>query len=143
MGAMSDSADELILKMQHLQAQAKASREAARLRSDLGRLKTSAQKLAWEARTEVEYLEKLRDDAEKQQEQLRAAGLKPAAAAAYLAARTQAEDANKQLVRARAKLNYALDQMSEVDRREYEAFQAEIRAETHGQLAEDPLFNKG
>ena len=143
MGAMSDSADELILEMQHLQAQAKASREAARLRADFGRLKTAAQKLAWEARTEVEYLEKLRDDAEKQQEQLRAAGLKPAAAPVYLAARAQAEDANKQLVRARAKLNYALDQMTEVDRREYEAFQADIRAEVHGQLAEDPLSNKG
>jgi hypothetical protein len=33
--------------------------------------------------------------------------------------------------------------MTEMDRREYEAFQAEFRAEAHGQLAEDPLSNKG
>jgi hypothetical protein len=140
---MSGSADELILKMQHLEAQAKALREASRLRADLGRLKTAVQKLAWEAQAEVERLEKQRDEAEKQQGQLRSAAVQPAIAAAYVSARAQAEDADKQLIRARAKLRYALDQMSEVDRREYEAFQAEIRAHAHGQLAEDPLSNKG
>ena len=140
---MSDSADELILKMQHLEAQAKALRDADRLRADLGRLKTAAQKLAWETQAEVKRLERMRDAAENQMEQLQAAGVHGTNAAAYVAARAQAEDAKKQLIRAQAKLTYALDQMSEVDRREYEAFHAEVRAETHGQLAEDPLSNKG
>jgi hypothetical protein len=128
--------------MQHLAAQAKAVREADRLRADLGRLKTAAQKLAWEAQAEVERLEKERDEAEQQQEQLRSAGVQPATASAYVAAGRRAEDANKQLIRASAKLRYALDKMSEVDRREYEAFRVEIRASAHGQLAEDPLSNK-
>ena len=140
---MSNSADELILKMQHLEAQAKAMREASRLRANLGRLKTAAQKLAWESQVEVERLENERDEAEKQQELLRSAGMQPAAAAAYVSARSRSDDANRLLIRARAKLRYALDQMTEMDRREYEAFQAEFRAEAHGQLAEDPLSNKG
>ena len=45
-------------------------------------------------------------------------------------------------MKARARLNYALDRMDEVERREWEALQAEARAETHGQLADDPLFKK-
>jgi hypothetical protein len=140
---MPDSTDELILKMQHLEAQAKATREAEALRTGVDRLKTAAQKLAAESQREVERLEKAQDEAEKQMEQLKEGGVQGDEAPRYLAARAQADDAKKQLVRARAKLNFALDQMTEVERREYEAFHAELRAETHGQLAEDPLFNKG
>lgn len=138
---MSDSADELILKMQHLEAQAKALRESSRLRADLGRLRTAAQKLAWEAQAEVERLEKERDEAEARQEERRSTGMQPSSA--YAAPATRAADSEKQLIRARAKLNYALDQMTEVDRREYEAFRAEVRAAAHGQLADDPLSKKG
>ena len=46
-------------------------------------------------------------------------------------------DAKKRLIRARAQLNFALDKMNDVERKEYEAFHAEVRAETHGALAED------
>lgn len=140
---MSDSADELILQMQHLEAQAKTSREAERLRGSADKLKTAAQKLAFASQAEVTALEKAQEEAEKQLEQIKVDGVLPAEAPAWLAAKAKGDDAKKQLVKARAKLNFALDQLSEADRREYEAFHAEARAQTHGQLAEDPLFNKG
>jgi hypothetical protein len=47
------------------------------------------------------------------------------------------DEAKKRLVKARAQLNFALDQMTEVERREFEAFHAEVRAETHGALADE------
>jgi uncharacterized protein YoaH (UPF0181 family) len=140
---MSDSPDELILKMQHLEAQAKESAKARGVRGGLDRLKSAAQKLAWNAQKEVSVLEQQQQEAEDQMEKLRVGGVTSEEATAFVAARAKAEQAKKELVKVRAKLNFALDQMSEVDRREYEAFHAEVRAETHGQLAEDPLFNKG
>jgi len=140
---MSDSPDELILKMQHLEAQAKETLKARGMRGGLDRLKSSAQKLAWNMQKEVSDLERQEQEAEAQMEKLRVGGVTGEEAVEYVAARAKAEQAKKGLVRARAKLNFALDQMSEVDRREYEAFHAEVRAETHGQMAEDPLFNKG
>lgn len=139
---MSDSPDELILKMQHLEAQAKAQQEERGLLKGLDRLKSAAQHLAAKTQAEVERLEKVQDEAEKQMEALKVDGVQPEEAPPYLAARTQVDEAKKELVRARAKLNFALDQMTEVERREYEAFHAEARAEYHGQMAEDPLFNK-
>ena len=54
----------------------------------------------------------------------------------------EAEAAKGRAVRARARLNFALDKMEETERREWEALQAEARAEAHGQLADDPLFKK-
>jgi outer membrane PBP1 activator LpoA protein len=140
---MSDSPDELILKMQHLEAQAKETLKARGMRDGLDRLKSSAQKLAWNMQAEVSTLEKQQQEAEDLMEKLRVGGVTGDEAVEYVTARAKAEQAKKELVRARAKLNFALDQMSEVDRREYEAFHAEVRAETHGQMAEDPLFNKG
>lgn len=140
---MSDSADELILKMKHLEAQAKSSREADRLKASAGKLKSAAQKLALESQLEVAALEKAREESEKELEAIKVDGVQSEEAPAYLAAKAKGDGARKQLVKARAKLNFALDKMSEVDRREYEAFHAEVRAETHGQLAEDPMFNKG
>ncbi len=138
-----DTADELILKMQHLEAQAKTSREADRLRGSADRLKSAAQKLAYESQREVTALEKAQGEADNELEAIKVDGVQSAEAPAFVAARNKGEDARKQLIRSRAKLNFALDQLSEVERREYEAFHAEARAETHGQLAEDPLFNKG
>jgi hypothetical protein len=50
---MPDEVDELILKMQHLEAQARAQQEA-RFKKALGeKLKTKAQKMAFEAQQEV------------------------------------------------------------------------------------------
>src|SRR5216683_1270617 len=77
---MPDEVDELILKMQHLEAQARAQREA------------------------------------------------------------QALEGRGKSVKARAKLNFALDQMDQAERREYEALRADARAEAHRQMADDPLF---
>ena len=139
---MSDSPDELILKMQHLEAQAKESAKARGLRDGLDRLKSAAQKLAWNAQLEVNALEKQQHDAEDQMEQLRVGGVTSEEAIEFVTAKGKADAAKKDLIKARAKLNFALDQMTEADRREYEAFHAEVRAETHGQMAEDPLFNK-
>ncbi len=137
-----ESADELIASMQHLEAQAKNTREAERLRGSAEKLKSAAQKLAFTSQREVTELEKIQEDAEKELDAIKVDGVQSAEAPAFVAARNRGEDAKKQLVRARARLNFALDQLSEVERREYEAFHAEVRAETHGQRAEDPMFNK-
>lgn len=140
--AMSNSADELILQMQHLQAQAKESLEGRALRAGVERLKSAAQRVAWEAQKEVNVLEKVELDGETRLEELRQGGVTREEAPEYVAVKSKVDDAKKGLVRARAQLNFALDRLSEAERREYEAFHAEVRAETHGQLAEDPLFQK-
>lgn len=140
---MADSPDELILKMQHLAAQAKESQNARGMRDGLDRLKSVAQKMAWKEQIEVNALEKQQHEAEDQMEKLRQGGVTSEESTEFVTAKARADDAKKQLIKARARLNFALDKMSEVDRREFQAFHAEVRAETHGQMAEDPLFNKG
>src|SRR2546428_559616 len=74
---MSDSADDLILKMQHLEAQAKATREADRLRSGTSRLKSAAQKLAWESSREVTQLENAIEESDAALDAIRKDGVKP------------------------------------------------------------------
>jgi hypothetical protein len=64
-------------------------------------------------------------------------GVTPAEAPEFLKYKAQIDDAKKRLIRARAQLNFALDRMTEVERKEYQAFHAEVRAETHAALAED------
>lgn len=140
---MSDSPDELILKMQHLEAQARASSEARAQLSGVERFKSAAQKVAATARKEVAAAEQQQAEAEQKIAELKVDGVAGSEAAEYLAARAKMEDAGKRLVRARAQLNYALDQLTEVERREFEASAAETRAELHGEFSEDPLFNKG
>ena len=136
------SADELILKMQHLEAQAKATLEAKASRDGLDRLKSQAQKLAWKTQAEVAALEKARDDGEARLEEIKKDGVTPQEATEFVKVKAAIDDAGKRLIRARAQLNFALDRMGEVERREYEAFHAEVRAETHGALADDPTFTK-
>lgn len=140
---MADSADELILSMQHLQAQARAQLDERAARAGLDRLKSAAQKLAWETEKEVVENERIAREGEARLEALRAAGLTGAVATEYLKVKERVEAAKKQLVRSRAQNNFALDRMEAVERREYEAFHAEVRAEAHGQLADDPLSKKG
>lgn len=137
---MGDSADELILKMQHLEAQARATLESKAASGGLERLKSQAQKLAWKTQAEVTALEKVRDDGEARLEELRKDGVASHEAQEYVKVKAAIDDAAKRLVRARAQLNFALDRLSEAERREYEVFHTEVRAETHGQLAEDPTF---
>jgi len=140
---MPDEVDELILKMQHLEAQVRAQREAEALASRGKALKTRAQQIAWDAQTELSAAEAQQREGEEKLQRARDPGLKPIAAADLLEeARRLAEEARTRIVKARAKLNFALDQMDEADRREYEAVRAEARAEAHAQMADDPLFKK-
>ncbi len=142
---MPDDADELILKMQHLEAQARAQQEARAKHPGAGaeKVKTAAQQLAFESRREIEQAEAAQRAAEEKEQRALSGGLPPTTAAGLLAeAKAQGQEARTRLVKARARLNYALDRMDEVERREWEALQAEARAEAHGQLADDPLFKK-
>jgi len=140
---MPDDADELILKMQHLEAQARAQQEARAKQSGDGRVKTAAQQLAFEARQQLEESEAAQKIADDKLQRARAGGLSPLEAADLLAqGKAEAQEARTRAVKARARLNLALDKMDEVERREWEALQAEARAETHAQLADDPLFKK-
>src|SRR5207244_1183614 len=56
--------------------------------------------------------------------------------------RRLASEGRSRVGKARGKLNFALDQMDEADRRAYEALRAEALAEAHQQMADDPLFKK-
>src|SRR2546430_1334129 len=138
---MPDEVDELILKMQHLEAQARAQREAKALEARGKSLKSRAQQLAWTAQAQLSAAEAQQRDGEEKLQRARDPALKPIAAADLLEeGRRLTEDARSRVLKARATLNFALDQMDEADRREYEALRAEARAEAHRQTADDPLF---
>jgi hypothetical protein len=140
---MPDDADELILRMQHLEAQARAQQDARAKQTGSQRLKTAAQRLAAEAQQELAEAEAAQKLAEDKQERARTAGLPPLEAADLLVAgKAEAQGAKTRAVKARARLNLALDRMDDAERREWEGLQAEARAETHAQLADDPLFKK-
>src|SRR5437868_14027027 len=140
---MPDDVDELILKMQHLTAQVRAQREAEALTARGKLLKSRAQQIALAAQAELAAGEAQQHEGEDKLQRARDPGLQPIAAADLLEeGRRLADEARTRVVKARAKLNFALDQMDEADRREYEALRAEARAEAHAQMADDPLFNK-
>src|SRR6185369_15864639 len=140
---MPDDADELILRMRHLEAQARAQQEARAKRGGASKLRTGSQRLAAESQRELQAAEAALKTAEEKQEQARTGGLSPLDAADLLVqGKAEADDARVRVVKARAKLNFALDRMDDVERQEWEALQAEARAETHAQLADDPLFKK-
>ena len=140
---MPDEADELILKMQHLEAQARAQEQARSGQARGSQLKSRAQQMAVEAQQEVAAAEEAQRIAEEKQQRARDPSTPPLDAADLLVqGKAEAQDARTRLVKARARLNFALDQMDEAEHREWDALQADARAETHGQLADDPLFNK-
>ena len=140
---MPDEADELILKMRHLEAGARAEEEARRLEERGKSLKSRAQQMAWAAQTELDAAEKQQREGEEKIERAKAPGMPPLDAADLLGeGKQQAAEGRTRVVKARARLNYALDQMDESERQELEALRAGARAETHAQLAEDPLFSK-
>jgi hypothetical protein len=140
---MPDEADELILKMQHLEAQAREQEKARSGGVKTEQLKTRAQQMAAEAQREVAAAEEAQRAAEEKQPKSRDPLVPPLEAADLLIqGKSEAQDAHVRLVKSRARLNFALDQMDEAERREWEALQAEARAEAHGQMAEDPLFQK-
>ena len=126
---MPDEVDELILKMQHLEAQARAQREAKALEARGKSLKSRAQQLAWTAQAQLSAAEAQQRDGEEKLQRARDPALKPIAAADLLEeGRRLTEDARSRVLKARATLNFALDQMDEADRREYQALRAEARA---------------
>src|SRR6267143_6950978 len=138
---MPDEVDELILKMQHLEAQTRAQREAQALEARSKSLRSRAQQVALSAQVELSSAEAQQREGEEKLQRARDPGLKPIAAADLLEeGRRLMDESRTRLVKARAKLNFALDQMDEAERREYEALRADARAEAHRQMAEDPLF---
>src|SRR3954468_3144772 len=140
---MPDDADELILKMQHLEAQAREQEQARSGAGRAGKLKSRAQEMAFEAQREVSAAEEAQRLADEKQARAREPSAAPIEAAELLVqGKAEAQDAHTRLVKARARLNFALDQMDEADRQEWQVLQAEARAEAHGQMADDPLFNK-
>jgi hypothetical protein len=140
---MPDDADELILKMQHLEAQARAQQEARAKQAGASSLRTASQRLAADSQRELETAETALKSAEEKQERARSGGLPPLEAADLLVqGKAEADDARSRVVKARARLNFALDRMDDAERREWEALRAEARAQTHAQLADDPLFKK-
>lgn len=76
-------------------------------------------------------------DGDKRPEELRPDGVTSEESLEFLAVQRKTDETKKRLVKARAQLTFALDQMTEEERREHEAFHAEVRAETHGTLADD------
>src|SRR5205823_2558659 len=103
----------------------------------------SARRLAAESQHDLAAAEAAEKAAAEKQERARSGGVPPLQAADLLAqGKSEANEARTRAVKARARLNFALDRMDEAERREWEALQAEARAETHAQLAEDPLFKK-
>jgi hypothetical protein len=140
---MPGEADELILKMQHLEAEARAQEEARRLEERGRSLKSRAQQMAWAAQIELDAAEKEQREGEEKIERAKSPGMPPLDAADLLVqGKELAARGRTRVVKARARLNYALDQMDESERQEIEALRAGARAETHAQLAEDPLFTK-
>ena len=138
---MPDEADELILKMRHLEAEARAREDARRLEERGGSLKSRAQQMAWAAQIELDAATSQQRDGEEKIERAKAPGTPPLDAADLLVQGKQlAAEGRTRVVKARARLNYALDQMDESERKELEALRAEARGDTHAQLAEDPLF---
>ena len=140
---MPGDADELILQMQHLEAQAREGAAARTGQDRAGQLRTKAQKMAFEAQQEAAAADEAQRVAGEKQARARDPSTPPLDAADLLVqGKTEAQEAHTRAVKARARLNFALDQMDEAERREWDALHAEARAEAHGQLADDPLLNK-
>jgi hypothetical protein len=134
---MPDEADDLIRKMQHLAAAAREAMRARALAANTARLRSALQRMAAEARAELAAAERDRAEGEEKAARARTPGLAALEAADLLAdGRALLDGASAHAVKAQARLNFALDQMDEAERRDWEALQAEARSEAHAQLAE-------
>ncbi len=135
---MSDKVDDLILQMQHLEAQAKKAGQARFWERSADKLKSRALKLAAAAQQELEDAQKKLSEGEAMQAKARTPGIDPREAGELmLQGRLLVEQNKPAVVKARAKVNFALDAMDEADRRAWEGLQADAQAEAHGQLATD------
>ena len=133
---MSDKVDDLIQQMQHLEASTKAAGQArvGNLRAD--KLKTQAMKVAAAAQADLDVSQKKLEEGEAKLLKARTPGLPPLEAADLLTeGRALVTEHKPSVIKARAKLNFALDRMDDADRAAWEALQAEARAEAHAQLA--------
>ena len=88
---MPDEVDELILKMQHLEAQARAQREAQALEARGKSLKSRAQQVAWSAQVELSSADAQQREGEEKLQRARDPGLKPIAALRETAAASARE----------------------------------------------------
>ena len=132
---MPDQIDDLILQMQHLEAQARASQAARAAGERAARQKTRAQQMAAAAQEELAAAEKEQAEGEASEQRARAPGLAPLEAADLLVeGKRRAQDGKSRALKARARLNFALDQMDAAERLEWDALQADARASAHGQL---------
>lgn len=135
---MSDKVDDLILQMQHLEASARKSGQARWAQLAADELKSKALRLAAAAQQDVEEAQKKVAEGEELQQRARTPGLPPLEAGDQLRdGRALVDQYKPILIKARARLNFALDQMDEADRKAWEALQADAHAEAHAQLADD------
>ena len=135
---MSDKVDDLILQMQHLEASVKAAGDARIGQISAEKLKTRALKIAAAAKAEMDAAQAKLAEGEEKMQKARTGGLGAREAGElFTEGRALIEQNKPAVVKARAKYNFALDQMDEADRRDWEALQAEARAETHAQLADE------
>jgi hypothetical protein len=135
---MPDGVDDEILKMQHLEAEAKARMQERSGQAAADSLKTRAQKMAYEAQQELEAAQKQLESGEAKQQQARVPGTPPLDAADLLTqGMDEAREAKTRLIKGRARLNFALDQMDEAERQAWDALQTGARADAHGQLADE------
>jgi hypothetical protein len=135
---MPDGVDDEILKMQHLEAQAKEQLHERAGQAAADSLKTRAQQMAAGAQQEIDAAQKELEAAQAKQQQARVPGTSPLEAADLLTqGKSEAQEAKTRLIKARARLNFALDQMDEAERQAWDALQAGARADAHGQLADE------
>jgi hypothetical protein len=135
---MSDKVDDLILQMQHLEASAKKASQARWSQIAADELKSKAMRLAAAAQSEVDEAQKKVAEGEELQHRARTPGLPPLEAGDLLRrGRALIDQYKPALIKARARVNFALDQMDEADRKAWQALQAEALAEAHAQLADD------
>src|SRR4051812_26138850 len=114
---MPDGVDDSILALQRLEAEARGRMEERAAGAAASSLKTRAQKLAWEAQQEIDLSQRQLAAAEARQDEARKPGKPPLEAADLLAqGKAEARDAQTRLVKARARLGFALDQMDEAER---------------------------
>jgi hypothetical protein len=135
---MPDGVDDEILKMQHLEAEAKARMQERDLQAHADQLKSRAGTMALEAQKEVDAAQAQLDAAEAKQAKAREPGTPPLDAADLLIqGKQEAQEAKTRLVKARARLNFALDKLDESERAAWEALRAGARGDAHSQLADE------
>jgi len=135
---MTDKVDDLILQMQHLGASVRAAGQARGWEEAAEKLKGKAMRLAATAQADLARAEEKLREGEEKLRRAREPGISPLEAAELQTEGKRLVEENKPAaVKARAKVNFAQDQMDEADRRSWDALQASARAEAHAQLADE------